>query len=326
MATISCPKCQVTSECGEVEHGEYQLNYDSFKMGQHCLEIHRRQQAGEPFGCSEMEKAAAVFISKDSAKKAVQTAKDALAKTMHVALAKDNAALAKAVQNATATKLRPQSSHQKTKNDQQPDWDQVYKQNYETKITPSQNWFRVANELLAAAEFLAPSILKWWEDMREWSKEKKKPPPEHKFQTTYMMLCSYAIENFCKGWLAARLPGWERERLRRKGKLPKSLEGHDLFRLVEKIGMPLIDHDEELLRRLACCAVWRGRYPVPLYYRGGEEEFKDGKKYSLESLGARDIPRIKEFIQRLRQHVNASDAYREPDPQREKEEESDESG
>lgn len=166
----------MTSECGEVEHGEYQLNYDSFKMGQHCLEIHRRQQAGEPFGCSEMEKAAAVFISKDSAKKAVQTAKDALAKTMHVALAKDNAALAKAVQNATATKLRPQSSHQKTKNDQQPDWDQVYKQNYETKITPSQNWFRVANELLAAAEFLAPSILKWWEDMREWSKEKKSRP------------------------------------------------------------------------------------------------------------------------------------------------------
>lgn len=322
MATITCPKCQATAECGEVEHGEYQLTYDSFKMVQLCQEIPRHQQAGEPFGCSEIEKAAQAFINKDSAEKSVHAAKDILAKAMHAALAKDNGALAKAVKSATETKSRPRPPLPKAKNDQQPDWDQVYKTNYVTKITLSPNWFREANKLLAAAEFLVPSILKWWEEMREWSEEKEKPLPEHEFQTTYMMLCAYVIENFCKGWLAARLPGWERERLVRKGKLPKSLEGHDLFKLVEKIGMPVVERDEELLRRLTLSAVWRGRYPVPLHYRGGEEEFKDGKRYSLEILSAADIPRIKNLVQRLRQYVNAPTTYRAPRDQREKEEES----
>lgn len=140
MAIITCPKCQATSECGEVEHGEYRLSYDSFKMVQLCQEIHRRQLARETIGCSEF-----------------------------------------------------------------------------------------------------------------------------------------------------------------------------------------VNHDEELLRRLTLSAVWRGRYPVPLYYRGGEEKFKDGKRYSLEVLGASDIPRIKDFVHRLRQHVNALDTYRAPRDQIGGEEKSDES-
>ena len=311
MATIICPKCQATSECGEVENGKYRRNYGD-SMLQFCQEIHHRRQAGETsiaLDCSEMDKAAYAFINKDSADKAVQAAKAALSKAMHVALAKDNAALAKAVQNATERKSRPRPSRQKARNDQQPDWDRVYKTNYVSKIALNHNWFGEANKLLAAAEFLEPSILQWWEDMKAWSKKEKKTVPEHQFQTTYMMLCSYAIENFCKGWLASRLPGWERERLERGGNLPKSLEGHNLVKLVERVGMPLVEHDEELLRRLTLCAVWRGRYPAPCDYRGGEAVFKDGKRYNLGILGASDIPRIKDLVQRLRQHVDAPDTY-----------------
>jgi hypothetical protein len=139
--------------------------------------------------------------------------------------------------------------------------------------------------------------------MKNLSENENKTIPEHQFQTTYMMLCSYAIENFCKGWLAAQLPGWERKRLEITGCLPKSLDGHKLFKLVERISMPFMDHDEELLHRLTLCAVWRGRYPVPHDYQGGGEVFKDGKWRDLGILGANDIPRIKDFVQRIRQHV-----------------------
>lgn len=305
MATITCPRCQATSEYGEVENGKYDGSC-GFEMMLRCQEMNDRRQAGEtsvPVYCGEMDKAARAFVDKDIADKSVEAAKKILAKAMHAALAKDNAALAKAVQNAAERKSRTPPARQTARNDEQPNWDQVYKTNYVSKITLSQNWFSEAKNLLAAAEFLEPSILQWWEDMRDWSKEEKKTVPGRLFQATYLMLCAYAIENFCKGWLAVRLSGWERERLKRQGKLPKSLEGHDLFKLVEKIGMPFVDHDEELLRRLALSAVWRGRYPVPLYYRGGEEEFKDGKRRSLEILGANDIPRIKDFVQRIRQHV-----------------------
>jgi hypothetical protein len=328
MAIITCSKCQATSACGEIENGEYRWEYND-EMVLRCQEMHGRRQAGEnsiPVGCSEIDKAARAFIDKAIADKSVQAAKNILSKAMHPALAKDHAALAKAIQTAAASRSRPQSPRQKARDDQQPDWDQVYKTNYVTKITSSPNWFREANKLLAAAEFLAPSILEWWAGMQAaLSKEEKKPFPEHEFQTTYMMLCSYAIENFCKGWLASRLPSWERERLERLGSLPKSLEGHDLFSLVQKIGMPVIEHDEELLRRLTLSAVWQGRYPIPLHYRGGEEEFKDGKRYNLQILSAGDIPRIKELVQRLRQHVNAPDTYLAPRSQREKEKKSDES-
>jgi hypothetical protein len=294
-----------------------------------CQEMHARRQAGEnsiPVDCSEMDKAARAFIDKAIADKSRRAAKNILSKAMHPGLAKDHAALAKAIQTTAASGSRSQSPRQKARNDQHPDWDQIYKTNYVTKVTLSQNWFKEANKLLTAAEFLAPSILEWWAGMQTaLSKEGKKPFPEHEFQTTYMMLCSYAIENFCKGWLASRLPSWERERLKRIGSLPKSLEGHNLFSLVQRIGMPIIEHDEELLRRLTLSAVWRGRYPVPLHYLGSEEEFKDGKRYNLQILGAADLPRIKDLVQRLRQHVNAPTTYRASRYQKEKEKKSDES-
>src|SRR5215203_5750271 len=105
MAIITCPRCQATSEYGEVENGKYWGN-GGFEMMLRYQEMNDRRQAGEtsiPFYCSEMDKAACAFVDKDIAKKSVEAAKKILAKAMHAALAKDNAALAKAVQNATAS-------------------------------------------------------------------------------------------------------------------------------------------------------------------------------------------------------------------------------
>jgi hypothetical protein len=115
-----------------------------------------------------------------------------------------------------------------------------------------------------------------------------------------MMLRSYAAENFCKGCLAAQLPQWERERLQRVGKLPNSLEGHTLETFIKKIRMPILADDKDLLHRMTLSAIWRGRYPVADKYQNNDGKF----------FGANDIPRIKDFLQRLRQYVNAPETYR----------------
>ncbi len=84
-----------------------------------------------------------------------------------------------------------------------------------------------------------------------------------------MMLNAYALENFCKGRLAAKLSFWEREDIKNKGRLPKEFQTHDLMKLVEDTGVVIEgdQEDEELLRRLRLAAEWRGRYPVTNAYR-----------------------------------------------------------
>ncbi|OFV83824.1 MAG: hypothetical protein A2W26_06570 [Acidobacteria bacterium RBG_16_64_8] len=85
------------------------------------------------------------------------------------------------------------------------DWARVYRSKYATRLTNSIEWFGMADELMAAAEILQPHVAEWWEGIRPKSKDEVYAPPAHSFHNVQMMLYAYAIENYCKGFLAAGL-------------------------------------------------------------------------------------------------------------------------
>ena len=113
-----------------------------------------------------------------------------------------------------------------------------------------------------------------------------------------MMLAGFAIENLCKGYLAGRLSPKEQEDVKTAGKLPTTLKTHDLLELVRSTGMIFSDQEEDLLERIGEAAIWRGRYPSPIYH----------EKIVPFTQWEDDIGRIKTFLPKLRTHVGAKES------------------
>jgi hypothetical protein len=81
----------------------------------------------------------------------------------------------------------------------------------------------------------------------------------------YFMLCAYAIENLLKARIVQKKRAELIVTLRSDPGLPKSLKGHDLYKLTREAGLKELAAEEEvLLHRLTGSAVWYGRYPVPI--------------------------------------------------------------
>lgn len=190
------------------------------------------------------------------------------------------------------------------------DWDRVYNSNFSTKLLNFREWFSTANELIAAAEILAPHIVAWWDSLTEWSKGQG-IFLEHGYHSIFLMLYAFAIENLCKGHLVSRLSFEERESIRASGRLPGELKTHDLRKLVDSIGLKLNLEDEDMLRRLERASVWGGRYPIPdVYSKERPQKYSDGKEYNTALLGRADLERVRNLSQRIREHVDAPESYR----------------
>lgn len=189
-------------------------------------------------------------------------------------------------------------------------WDAVSRSNYANELLSSQEWFDTANELTAAMELLEPHVLAYWQSMYHWSKGTMMFR-EHAFTALYMMLAGFAIENLCKGFAVNKLTFKERDDVKKAGRLPSRLEGHNLLTLVKDIGLSIDLQEEELLQRMKRAAVWFGRYPVPKYYRNRDRmKLQDGKTYSTSWEGSTDCHRAKRLIERIRDLVSAPESYR----------------
>ena len=88
---------------------------------------------------------------------------------------------------------------------------------------------------------------------------------------TGMMLGSYAIETLLKAAQIADLNEKQQERLFFGHARQMHSTFHDLSKLVDETGIKVSKKDRNLLSELTECAVWKGKYPIPLKakdYRG----------------------------------------------------------
>jgi hypothetical protein len=191
------------------------------------------------------------------------------------------------------------------------DWDAVHRSNYERTAFGASDWILRAWDLYESARRLEPEVLRVWERYRELSEGSAGNYPRNYCQGVYFMLLSFAVENLLKAAVIAKKGGQYRQDFRAKRRFPAELKGHDLLKLAHTAGLNLQDGEEDLLRRLKRCAIWCGRYPVPLSYAemSGEESFMDGKRRSISWYGRGDIDRLNTFMIGLPARLDLAAGY-----------------
>ena len=141
---------------------------------------------------------------------------------------------------------------------------QEIRENYYSKLLDYQQWKLKGEQLVSAAELLEPKIQDYWVDLHEWAiKNKPYPEMDDRYNSTYFMLMSFAIENLLKALLIKNKYSEIEQELRKINRLPAILKSHDLFDLSMKAGLKdFALENEDYLKRLTRSALWYGRYPT----------------------------------------------------------------
>ena len=177
-----------------------------------------------------------------------------------------------------------------------------FESEYKEKILDYKQWIDKAEELLEVAGFLEPKIEKMWAEMREGGFIK-----EH-YITTYFMLSSYALENLLKAlYIKTNYQKIEAE-LKESCELPKSIKGHDLWKLAKELDVVQREWGEEtLLKKLSRSAVWFGRYPTPPQpkdlKRFHDSEYEN-TPIPFSSYMNTDLEEIRAIISRIKSKIN----------------------
>jgi hypothetical protein len=120
------------------------------------------------------------------------------------------------------------------------------------------------------------------------------------------MLCSFAVENLLKARIVAARGAELSKELQERGRLPRVLNGHNLYELMKRAGMKELARKHEiLLRRLERSATWYGRYPAPVSPDGLKEsrpsENMGGSEVGLLGYTAADVGDIRRIVESLQQ-------------------------
>src|SRR6202162_2428031 len=160
----------------------------------------------------------------------------------------------------------------------QSDRDGMLRAYYRIKLLKPSAWKEKAEELIAVAESLEPAIL-----------DHSETPPFHALNSAYLMLVSFAVENFLKGALVARNRDRYKEFMLKtpERRFPLELRSHDLLDLGRRLGLVFSGEETRLANRLSHAATWSGRYPVPLRFSEfpiGDDSFVFGEALPDDSF------------------------------------------
>ena len=191
-----------------------------------------------------------------------------------------------------------------------PDWNEVYRDLYKAKAFDKGSWLECADNLLESARLLEPKIRELWHSYRAHLNDRNVLPSQDHYHGPYFMLVAFAVENILKAAIVQAGAAELTARFEKDSKFPKELKGHDLLALAKAAGVSIGFEVEDLLRRLTRNAIWSGRYPVPIYHDDSQpgEVYSDGTKYSVAFFGAKDVERLRQFVDDLRNELNFQQA------------------
>jgi hypothetical protein len=174
---------------------------------------------------------------------------------------------------------------------------------YSERVADTRLWIGKADELIIAANFLEPEVLKYWSEFKGENSQTMVVPKRKCLQEAYLLLIAYALENFLKALLV------HQNQKTLKGflhlNLPKYLHNHDLIKLASQAGFKIALPEEELFSRLSRFSMWAARYPLPTRHTGlaNVTILSDGKPYLNAYYKPQDIDQIHSITDRLRKYV-----------------------
>ena len=183
--------------------------------------------------------------------------------------------------------------------------EQVLIEKYAKFVCNSERWIFTAKKLLASASLVEPEIIKRWKSIHDsiFKGESDNVNDEfsaHHFQSVYLMLVAYALENLMKGYLIDR----DKESLRReilsKARLPSALVTHNLTTLASQCKLKMTVEEQVVFRRLSKHSNWIGRYPFAKNYR---DFFHLSPMNKIPSTGiawsSSEIEEIKQLVRKV---------------------------
>lgn len=182
---------------------------------------------------------------------------------------------------------------------------------YRARLSDTSLWIEKADQMVSAARLLEPSIISYWEKVRDdhvYNKSFKQEPALNTthypfLQDVFFMLAAYALENYFK---AAILSQPEHRSVIAEAKLPKEAQGHKLLLLAGHAGFKIDEDkvDKLFLRKLEEHSLWRGRYPAPLIYHKLVTSYTiNGRNYFTSFLAPTEIPPVNDLIDRVSIYV-----------------------
>ena len=184
------------------------------------------------------------------------------------------------------------------------------KEYYYSKLLDYQQWKLKGEQLIAAAELLEPKIQEYFIDLSDWANKKKAyPVMDDRYNSTYFMLMSFAIENLLKAMLVKYKYSDIDTEFKKTSRLPNILKSHDLFDLSLKAGLEEFAlENEDYLKRLTRSSIWYGRYPISIDPNSMEvvvySEYQD-EPILLSSYSSMDSKWIKRIIDDLMGRLSA---------------------
>lgn len=178
----------------------------------------------------------------------------------------------------------------------QTDRDAIFRGAYRIKLLKPSAWKKKAEELIAVAESLEPTIL--------GSATSAFLP----LNAAYLMLASFAIENLLKGALVARNRNRYEEGMLQTPdrRFPGELKSHDLLELGERLEFVFSEEETRLAKRLSHAAIWSGRYPVPLRFAEMPIWDKDNS-LTIGSALSTDVSDVHRLFRRLEEELDLQD-------------------
>lgn len=184
--------------------------------------------------------------------------------------------------------------------------EKVYVPLYIDQALKPELWLSNSEQLLKTANEFEKDLDILWGQPVNYTKRNENQPSLGFIQGIYFMLIAYAIENICKATIIKINKPKLKSEIVKKKKLPKSLNTHNLVKLVRhKVGIEISVNEEELLLRLERNAVWASRYPVPLSCEdiNANKRLSSGQKLFLSYFHRDDIKRIKQLFNKIENHI-----------------------
>ncbi len=174
---------------------------------------------------------------------------------------------------------------------------------FSNRLTDTKLWFRMADDLIAAANILEVEVVKYWSEIKIENNQIVDIPNRKNVQQAYLLLIAYALENFLKALLIHQNQKTLKGRLLQK--LPGYLLSHNLIELSSKARFNINVPEEELFCRLSRFSIWKARYPIPLYpdALANMKILSDEKAHFTDYYKPQDINLIHNIIDRLRKYV-----------------------
>lgn len=180
-------------------------------------------------------------------------------------------------------------------------WHKVNQSNLRARLLDVNGWIRKADELIYSASLLEPKIIQIWDNLKSVFHGEDAIPGSTGYIGTFFMLYAFAIENILKAQIILKNRIKFRKYVEKRGRLPKELKSHDLFKLANSLDIQINASEEDLLRRLSRSAVWAGRYPVPIFSKElGGQQYSNGNIHNDSVYKRIDIEKIKELIEKIK--------------------------